>query len=190
MTVARPAGRPKMTADEVRALVAARHPDFAPPDCFVVAIRGYYPDTLGKPGVNDRGVYDDALFLFTPAGFRAFNGNTDPSRGRPGRGTGAGKGMARLKAGVWRAHRVGKHKGQYLALIQTGGPVTVIRDGVAGDYEDTGWFGINVHKGGINSTSSEGCLTIPPDQWPDFIARVQGPARAQGVVPVVLLEGV
>lgn len=190
MTAARPPARPKMTRADVVGLVAKAHPEAELPGVFVVGVRGYYRDTLGKPGVNDRGLYDDAIFVVTPTRFAAFNANTDPSRYRRGRGKGAGKGMATLKPGLWRAHRPGKHKGQYMALIQTGGPVTVIRDGLAGDYEDTGWFGINIHRGGINTTSSEGCQTIPPDQWPEFIAAVEGPGKAQGVVPYVLLEGV
>lgn len=188
--VARPRGRPKFTREEVLALVERRHPGERLPGVIVVAVRGYYRDTLGMIGVNDRGIYDDAIFLLTPTRFLAFNANADPSRGRKGQGTGAGKGMARLKPGLWRSHRLGKHKGQYLALIQTGGKVTVIRDGVDGDYEDTGYFGINVHKGGISTTSSEGCLTIPPDQWPEFINAVDNPGKAQGVVPVILIEGV
>lgn len=188
--VARPRARPKFTRADVVGLVARHHPDADLPGVYVVAVRGYYRDTLGMVGVNDRGIYDDAIFLLTPKRFLAFNANADPSRGRKGQGTGAGKGMARLKPGLWRSHRLGRHKGQYLALIQTGGPVTVIRDGTAGDYEDTGYFGINVHKGGISTTSSEGCLTIPPDQWPEFINALDVPGRAQGVVPVILIEGV
>lgn len=190
MTAAIPRARPKMTRDEVIALVLSRHPDEALPGTFVVGVRGYYRDTMGKTGVNDRGIYDDALFLITPDRFIAFNANTDPSKVRKGAGVGAGKGMASLKPGVWRAHGLGKHKGQYLALVQSRGKVTVRRDGTAGDYDDTGMFGINIHKGGINSTSSEGCQTIPPSQWDEFIHAVAVPAKAQGVVPYVLLDGV
>ena len=40
-------------------------------------------------------------------------------------------------------HHAGTPKA-YPALIQTGGPVTVIRDGTP-NYEDTGYFGINIH---------------------------------------------
>lgn len=190
MTLTIPAARPKMTRADVVSLVSLRHPTATLPGVYVVAVRGYYRDTMGQRGVNDRGIYDDAIFLITPTRFLAFNANADPSKYRKGRGEGAEKGMARLKAGVWRAHTLGKHKGLYLALVQLGGKVTVIRDGQGTDYEDTGYFGINVHKGGVNTTGSEGCLTIPPDQWPEFINAVAVPGKAQGVVPLVLLEGV
>jgi lysozyme len=128
--------------------------------------------------------------------FAAFNANTDPSRYRKGQGKGAGKGMASLKLGVYRAHNLGKHKGQYEALIQTGGPVTVIRDGNP-PYEDSGYFGINIHKGGFNTTSSEGCQTIHPTQWPSFIAgvtdqvkRLYGKPWRTVKIPYVLVEQV
>lgn len=190
MTAARPASRPKATRAEVLGWLARAYPHEALPGVFVVGVRGYYRDTLGVKGANDRGIYDDAIFVVTPTRFLAFNGNTDPSRVRRGSGVGAEKGMASLKPGFWRAHRLGKHKGQYLALIQTGGQVTVIRDGVSGDYEETGNFGINIHRGGINSTSSEGCQTIPPDEYDEFIHALAVPAKEQGVVPYILFDGV
>jgi lysozyme len=42
-----------------------------------------------------------------------------------------------------------------------------------GDSEETGRFAINIHRGGNTATSSEGCQTIPPAQWPAFIALVE-----------------
>ena len=193
MTVARPAARPRLIRDQVLGRLIAAGVDVDRTPLILVGIRAYYRDTLGAAGRNDRGIYDDAFALIGPGFFRTFNGNTDPSRYRKGKGTGAGKGMACLKAGLYRAHQFGKHKG-YEALIQTGGAVTVYRDGEP-DYPDTGYFGINIHRGGQTTTSSEGCQTLPPDQWQEFIDAAQqlgkavhGSAWRKAVVPYLLLE--
>jgi lysozyme len=158
----------------------------------VVGIRGFYRDAMGAPGVNDRGIYDDALFIDTPDSFASFNGNTDPSRVQIGHGTGAEKGMAVLNAGLWYAHKFDLHKGEYLALCQRLGQVTVTRDGTP-PYSDTGMFGINIHKGGYNTTSSLGCQTVHPDQWAAFIEmavahakRWHGARWDQVVIPYAL----
>jgi lysozyme len=134
---------------------------------FLIGVRGYYRDSMGKKGVNDRGIYDDALvWINQKTGFIAtYNGNCDPSAYRKGRGRGAEKGMASLKAGAWR-YKTGLHRG-YEAFRQAA-PVTVIRDGIDFNYEDTGDFGINIHSGSVNGTSSLGCQTLPVDQWDDF----------------------
>jgi lysozyme len=160
----------------------------------VVGIRGYYRDSMGAPGVNDRGIYDDALFLDTPDSFATFNGNTDPSRVRTGHGTGTAKGMAVLNEGLWYVHKFALHNGKYLALCQRLAQVTVTRDGTP-PYQDTGMFGINIHKGGYNTTSSLGCQTVHPDQWPAFIEmavdhakRWHGARWNDVVIPYALLE--
>ncbi|HYD13315.1 MAG TPA: hypothetical protein VEC11_10755 [Allosphingosinicella sp.] len=171
-----PASKPHMSQRELHAKVDKLGLDRQRHPFFVAGIRGYYRNTLGLPGINDRGIYDDALFLSSPLGYAAWNGNTDPSRARKGRGTGAGKGMAVLQPGLWFAHRFGLHRGQYLALVQTGGPVTVLRDGDP-PYPDSGLFGINIHRGGWTTTSSLGCQTIHPAQWPAFIALAQDLAK-------------
>lgn len=132
----------------------------------LLAVRGYYRDSMGVAGCNDLGIYDDAVFLASPNVFASFNANTDPSRS--GLNPKIGKPYAMLKPGVWR-YEVGKHKGRYTALVQAAA-VTVRR----GDFgEETGMFGINVHPGSLNSVSSEGCQTIYPAQWAAFIASVQ-----------------
>ena len=155
----------------------------------LLGIRGYYKDTMGVAGVNDRGMYDDAFFLISPSLFMAVNGNTDASRVRKGKGFGAGKGMAMLKPGQYRAHIIGTHKKIYPALVQRAGKVTVIRDGTP-NYEETGMFGINIHPGGKNGTSSLGCQTVPTPQWKNFIATVQAQLKMynQTVLPYVLEE--
>lgn len=147
---------------------------------YLVGIRGYYHDDHGD---NERGIYDDAIFLVTPQSFVAFNANVDPSVFR--------RGIAKLKSGVW-SYKVGTHglskpkDRQYTALVQAG-VVTVQRDGQG---EDTGEFGINIHRGGNTGTSSLGCQTIHPSQWDAFIGLVRSElGRAnQRIIPYLLTQ--
>lgn len=171
-----PKQRPRLSSEELRKRIAPFNIDRTLYPVVVVGIRGYYKNSMGAPGVNDRGIYDDAIFIESDQGMIAYNGNTDPSRKRLGRGRGSAKGMASLNPGAWFVHRFDKHSGKYLALCQRAGVVTVTRDGTP-SYEDTGMFGINIHRGGFNSTSSEGCQTIHPTQWDSFIATVQDQVR-------------
>lgn len=170
-----PETRPRLSYGELLPRVEALGLDVTRHPVFVAGIRGYYGNSMGKPD-NDRGIYDDAIFLVSPAFFGAYNGNTDPSGRRPGVGFGSGKGMARLTPGLWMVHRFDKHRGQYNALCQRAGDVTVLRDGTP-DYLDTGSFGINIHRGAYDHTSSLGCQTIYPDQWKSFIASAKDQAR-------------
>ena len=141
---------------------------------------------MGVPGVNDLGVYDDAIILVTPTAYATFNANTDPSRELPG--------IATLKCGVWKyvrgvhglSHPAGPRR--YPALVQAA-PVTVTRDG---GKEDTGMFGINIHHGSFGSTSSEGCQTIYPDQWDEFFGLVCAEMEKHGrrIIPYVLTQNI
>ena len=137
----------------------------------LVGVRGYY-SKMGPTPFNDRGIYDDGLILISGGGdvYATFNANVDPSR--YGKNPKVGKGYASLKPGVWR-YKIGKHgisRGNpYTALVQAG-PVTVVRDG---GKEETGFFGINVHRGGRTHTSSEGCTTVPEPCWSGLIALCQ-----------------
>jgi len=154
----KPSYRPQAKLDYALKLIGKEKLSLA---C-IVGVRGYYKNTMGK-GVNSRNLYDDAIFILSPDAFLAFNANVDPSTYRTR--------IANLKKGKWLyklgIHGLSKPKSQqYQALVQAG-PVTVQRDNVG---DDTGWFGINIHRGGYNSTSSLGCQTIYPDQWPSFIA--------------------
>jgi hypothetical protein len=190
-----PPARPRLGFAELMTRVQPLGVDAARDPVFVAGIRGYYSTTMGQPG-NDRGLYDDAIFLVSPSFFGAYNGNTDPSTRRPGHGFAtATRGMARLKAGVWRVHRFDLHNGKYLALCQRGGPVTVMRDGNP-DYPHAGMFGINIHRGSVRSTSSLGCQTVHPSQWDGFIASATDQAkRYHGArwnkvdIPYALLDG-
>ncbi|NJM37761.1 MAG: hypothetical protein HC845_07835 [Akkermansiaceae bacterium] len=196
-----PNAKPRLTQEKLAEKLAPFNLDRAKHPLVIVGIRGYYKDTMGVPGVNDRGIYDDAIFIDTPDTFAAFNGNTDPSRHKPGTGfSDSSKGMAKLKLGAWFVHKLDFHGskvlGPYRAICQRLGKVTVVRDGKNGkDYEDTGNFGINIHKGSYNGTSSLGCQTLHPDQWSSFISmamdlakRYHGDQWEKTVIPYVLLE--
>lgn len=137
----------------------------------------------GEDGHNDRNVYDDAIYLITPHSFVPFNANTDPAKFRDG--------IATLKSGVWQ-YRVGTHglskppEQQYIALVQAE-PVTVSRDG---GKTETGFFGINIHRGGQFETLSAGCQTIYKHQWPAFISLVmmEMGRNQKKTIPYVLYE--
>lgn len=162
-----PASRPQITKPEVLALIETYFPGTTLPDFFTLGIRGYYEDTMGEKGKNDRNMYDDAIFIIGKEEFIAFNGNTDPQAFRLG--------IATLCHGIWPVYKFDMHKGQYLALCQRGGNVTVTRDGKKEKF--TGMFGINQHRGGTLRPNSEGCQTIPPTQWDEFITTAQNLAK-------------
>lgn len=189
-----PSQKPRLSSIELRKRIAPFNLDRNKYPIVIIGIRGYYLNSMGQTRVNDRGIYDDAIFIDTPQVTAAFNANTDPTGYRKGVGFGQTKGMATLKPGLWLAHKFGSHKGKYLAMIQRMGEVTVIRDGTP-PYEHTGYHGINIHKGGFKSTNSEGCQTIHPTQWDSFItlAKDQAVRYFDGnwnkvVIPYVLLE--
>jgi|RhiMetdeSRZDD1v2_1073273.scaffolds.fasta_scaffold81022_6 hypothetical protein len=173
-----PDQKPRLSTAELQELLATVPCEPVDHPLLVVGVRGYYADKLGKPKKNDRNLYDDAIFVHTPFVTASYNANTDPSSYRKGQGTAEDtKGMASLKPGLWPVYRFGLHgKSKYFALCQTGGKVTVVRDGEP-DYEDTGYFGINIHRGGYNTTSSLGCQTIHPTQWDSFISLVKDQAQ-------------
>ena len=165
-------------------LLTKTHPGVAFPPILFIGIRGYYMRTMGDPTRNDRAIYDDAIFILTNNELHAFNANCDPAHHRPG--------IANLKAGIWPVYRFDLHNRQYLALCQRAGKVTVMRDGKG---DDTGNFGINIHRGGNIVTGSLGCQTIPPSQWDRFIntakriaMRVYGDTYAKEKYTYVLIE--
>ena len=174
--------RPKLSREELEKMIDAYT---AQEPVKLVGIRGYYEKTMGDPGKNDRGIYDDAIFLITPNKFFSFNANTDPSVFR--------KGIATLMPGL-HYYKKGKH-----GLSRPGGgydalrpdtrdeSLPVLRDG---DTRPTRGIAINIHKGSYNSTSSEGCQTIHPDQWIQFINEVYQAMDMEGQkrIPYLLIE--
>jgi lysozyme len=176
-----PPSRPQQAKSKTQALLTkARVAD----EVALVGIRGYYRDTMGVSGKNDRGIYDDAIFLVSPNAYATFNANTDPSIRR--------QGIAVLKPGVHR-YRKGKH-----GLSKPGGGYPALRPATPGEQlpvtrDETGdsmGIAINLHKGGYNTTSSLGCQTIHPSQWSAFVALVYSEMDRAGqkTIPYLLVE--
>ncbi|WP_298220797.1 hypothetical protein [Flavobacterium sp.] len=180
-----PKSKPKMPSAQLHELISPFNIDRIKYPVLVIGIRGYYKDTLGLPGKNDIGIYDDAIFIDSKEASVSFNANTDPSVKRPG--------IATLVANAVYLYKIGMHnmKAPYKALRQFG-RVTVIRAGQSKPETDTSAapFYIDIHKGGFNTTSSLGCQTIHPTQWPSFIALVEGEMKRnnQTVIPYILIE--
>jgi len=162
-----PETSPKLQLKEVEAIIAKAKKSgnkniYSDDIVFVVSIRGYRKESMGDPTRNDRGIYDDAMFIVSPTHFSSWNVNVDPGAFR--------KGIANLKEGIWR-YKPGPHGitfnrpgYPYPAFVQAAA-VTVTRDNQG---DDTGWFGINIHRGSNNSVSSLGCQTHPPKTWDSF----------------------
>lgn len=185
-----PSSKPKLSRADAEKLVARTfktRKELSRDDYPVVflGIRGYYRDSMGAAGRNDRGIYDDAIFIVSQNTFAAFNANTDPSVTRPG--------VATLVPGV-HLYKKGKH-----GITKPGGgypafrPATkdealpVTRDGETGVKEG---IAINIHKGSRNSTSSLGCQTIYPEQWDAFqtLAYSELTRFDEKIVPYVLVD--
>jgi hypothetical protein len=192
-----PPGRPHaalgLVMSHARAAWEGERPTSSLPETFVLMSRAYYEATMGQPG-NDVGMYDDAAFIVSPQGFSSWNANTDPSR--YGWNAGAGKYMARLKPGIYTYRRLKHHPSRpdgYMAFGQGDSPVTVerIREDGSIARTESGCFGINLHRGGINGTSSEGCMTIPTGQWPAFDQTLSGTLKSLNLTgfPLILIEG-
>ena len=148
--------KPKITLSQLFEL----YPKLPKDTPFIVGIRGYYLNSMGAKGKNDFGIYDDAILFFDGTMLHTFNGNTDPSK--------HGLGHACIKAGVYPYYR-GKHRGKYDALrpFPEGVKIPCTRDG-----KDSFAIATNIHKGGNKTTGSEGCQTIVPPQWEEFIWKV------------------
>lgn len=168
-----PKSRPQWTREKLMEVLEAK--GIKPKGkVFVVGVRGYYLDSMGKVGANDRSIYDDAMFV-VGSSFKSFNANTDPSVFKFS--------VATLKVGTYR-YRPGPHGitfdkpgYPYPAFVQAG-EVVVKRDDRKGDF--VGWFGINIHGGGRTKTSSLGCQTLPPGQWEEFRSLVKFELNAAG----------
>ena len=161
-----PPSRPAWPASRIAEILIAHevtHP------LALVGVRGYYRDSMGQVGTNDRGIYDDAIFVHSLNVSAAFNANTDPSIRR--------KGIATLAPGIhWYRkgnHGISRPGGGYPAFrpANPAESLPVTRDGQTGMSSG---IAINIHRGGRTTTSSEGCQTLHPDQWAAFYALVSG----------------
>jgi hypothetical protein len=175
-----PPNKPRLAASEVEKIIR-RHKVTEP--VVVVGIRGYYLTTMGDPRKNDRGIYDDAIFVWSDSPTcSAFNANTDPSVYRTG--------VASLVEGVY-PYRRGMHG------ISRGNPYPAFRPATKDEalpvrrdnQGDSVGYAINLHKGGYGTTSSLGCQTIYPTQWSSFYALLDGEMRRHSVTqfPYILV---
>lgn len=186
MSIILPPKRPHRSLERLKAVLAFYKQSINVP--VIVFVRGYYLDTMGKPGTDDLNIYDDACFLIGNDFklFESYNANTNPSFMRRG-----GRALAQLNLGKYRFYR-GMHKNKYPALraYPEGVTLPVTREGKL----STGQY-INIHKGSTNYRAndivwSEGCLTLPDTQYGDFRQRVWAEMDRvhADTIDVILLE--
>lgn len=165
-----PPSRPKRDNAIIDAIIERYAMD--PSRANLIFVRGWYLDSMGKPGVDDANIYDDAAFLVSPNIRESYNANTGPSFPQ--------KGYAKLDLGLYTFypsfHHIANAAKRYKALrpYPEGVVLKCTRNGKPGKCSHT-----NCHKGGSNPASfdvvwSEGCLTIPSTQYPDWQPRVWG----------------
>ena len=163
---------PRLDPAEVLAIVEANQVPRGDYPVAMVAIRGYRLDSVGKPGVNDRGAFDDAGFIVFRDGGRdrvlPYNINTDPTARKYRRAT-LCTGIHLMGPGP---HNVSKGASRMYPAFRQAEVFTVTRDGF-GSQRFTGYFGINLHRawgrfGSWGATSSWGCQTVPAERWDDF----------------------
>ena len=152
----------------------------------VLAIRGYYLDSMGVPGENDRGIYDDAKAIIAPNHFSTYNANTDPGYFKTGVASLVAPQVIKYKPG-W--HGYGKKSGH--RAFRQASPVIVKRDGGRGNgiplggglFTDKGAdpFWINDHRGYNSTVGSAGCQTTPPDQWEAYSSTLRLLMKREGV---------
>ena len=181
MKVMIPNSRPQWTKAQVESYLGLY--DLVKYPVKILGVRGYYKHTMGDPDQNDVGIYDDALFVVSKNFFGSYNANTDPSR--------IFDDVAVLKAGGPYLYKIGMHnmKAPYEALRQYGN-VTVLRNGIPVTDSPSHRFYIDIHKGGNSTTSSLGCQTICPPQWPGFLQDVKQQLllNQQTLIPYILIE--
>jgi len=176
--------RPKMSLVEVKKLAGELVTQF-PESVYVIAVRGYFKDTMGVKGENDIGIFDDAVFLIGPNLFLSFNANTDPSKHREGIAT-LIPGLHFFKPGK---HGITRPGGGYPAFTPDtpDDALPVKRWGKEGIFRG---LKINLHRGGQNETTSEGCQTVIKDEWLEFQETAYKAMSREGQrrLPYILIE--
>lgn len=188
-----PKSKPQASLAKVMAAAvkqwASDKPNVPFPEVFLASVRGYYRDSMGEPGTNDRGIYDDAFFLVGPETFKSWNGNNDPSRHRPG--------IASVIPGCYPFrpgnHGISRPGGGYPAFrpATPDEALPVRRDGESSVPSKRPGVACNIHRGGTTTTSSEGCQTVPPDQWDSFYLAVRAEMKKHGLNQIwcILFDG-
>lgn len=150
-------------------------------------LEGYYLNSIGEKGKNDRNTFDDVIAVISERMFLTVNANLDPTNRKEGHGSNREKGMATIHYGVHEdAYAIGPHRSIFPAIRQVG-KVIVRRDAddqVPKDQllfiDDQMYYleigdhqALNFHPSGLRSTGSLGCQTIPRGfQWDLFIQAV------------------
>lgn len=173
----------RLTKEQAEKYISSSTKNIAKP-VMVIAIRGYYLNTQGKAGENDRGIYDDAMIVLAPNYFGTFNANTDPRKSE--------KGISMLLPG-WHLfkqgwHGYGKPSGhKAFRTANVAEVLPVLRDGQSGVKDG---HTINLHSGGFNNTNSAGCQTVYKGQWDEFQKTVYKLMDAEGQkdLPYLLVE--
>lgn len=180
-------------------------------------IRGYFRDTMGKPGENDFHIFDDAVAVidWRKNTVKTWNWNTDPNYG--GFNPAVGRPYAILAPGLWMFCK-GQHKNKGLAwrqideetsgryglgrfvsdkkdapVVRRNGNFAVYR-GAIGVGLEWGYQAINQHWA-TGSTSSFGCQTCPgtPEsgQWAEYREHTYGLSDGQrGLLPYLLHDNI
>lgn len=197
-----PAAKPKLELDALfSAYIPKQHQDeLFQYDVFIVWVKSYYQNDIDLTG------YNDAMFVVYRNGgtlkMLPFNGSCNPVVKLSDDPNSSRKGTPVLDVGkIYAAYVLGEHKGAksnpYRALCQRVGDVSVTRIGSDGrtPYTDVGRFGINLHRGGKQTLNSEGCMTMPPTQFSEFMSAMERllgsnqydlPIDKRTVVPIVV----
>ena len=136
---------------------------------------------VGFQNTKSPGNWNDFFLVHSSDKVYRFVGTTDPGLYYTKKPLNS-KGCAHMTRGFHKnCWKLGKHRGKYEALIQTGGKVKVWRDKNK-DYinndsiVESGWFGINFHHG-YNATvkigrNSAGCQVVQNTENLSFIVRL------------------